>query len=179
MAPARTARTTSVAGSHAARRNSPLVRTGWALGKPRGQKDVGLLVGKAGRAVDAHEVAQVGCHKAGLLGKLASGGRVGLLAGLQAAGGNLQRHAAERAAVLADQADPPLPHGNHTDAAMVAGYEARGAGAVCGLDLKALGGKDRRLRQRLGANDLLGKRRVRQKGVPHACGDLRGIHGAS
>lgn len=62
---------------------------------------------------------------------------------------------------------------------MMAGYEARGAGAVGRLDLKALGDKDRRLRQRLGTDDLLGKRRVWQKGVPHACGDLRAIHGAS
>ena len=62
---------------------------------------------------------------------------------------------------------------------MMAGYEARGAGAVSRLDLKALGDKDRRLRQRLGTDDLLGKCGVWGKGVPHASGDLRGIHGAS
>ena len=28
---------------------------------------------------------------------------------------------------------------------MMAGYEARGAGAVCGLDLKALGDKDKQV----------------------------------
>ena len=62
---------------------------------------------------------------------------------------------------------------------MVAGYEARGAGAVGCLDLEALGDKDRRLRQRLGTDDLLGKCGVWGEGVPHASRDLRGIHGAS
>ena len=62
---------------------------------------------------------------------------------------------------------------------MMTGYEARGASAVGRLDLKALGDKDRCLRQRLGTDDLLGKCGVWGKGVLHACGGLRAIHGAS
>ena len=139
MAPARTARTTSVAGSHAAQ-ELPLVRTGWALGKPRGQKDVGLLVGESGRAVDAHEVAQVGCHKAGLLGKLASGGRAGLLAGLQAAGGN----PASRGRARSGTGGPGRPSSRTATTPTPPWWRAMkrgGAGAVCGLDLKALAAK--------------------------------------
>ena len=101
-----------------------LVGAGSTLRESLGEKHFGVLVREAGRPQHGCQVHELLGTKASLLGKLACGAALALLACLELSSRNLERHAAEDYPVLTHQAHLAALYGNDPRAAMMVNHLA-------------------------------------------------------